>query len=300
MEINRQKLNIIVLNWNGGNYILKCLKSLKNAKSNLVRINIIVVDNNSNDDSVRRIAKEFPKITILKNKKNLGYSGGNNIGIKYSLKNNADFIMLLNPDTTVNNNFIDPMIKLLASDKNVGIVGSKTYKGSFPSKIISNAGNFFDKNFVGKDLGNGKIDKGQYNSVLKTDYVSGTGILIKDKVFKEVGYFDERFFLYYEDADFCFRARTNGFICCFAQSSIIYHKGSVSTVFGSPLHTYYNARNRLLFLEKYSSFKVKFFEFKKVLKISLRYLVKKRNSDKYILLGLRDYLFRHFGERTYW
>lgn len=300
MTIKYPKLYIIILNWNGGKYLLSCLNSLRKVKSKIARLEFLIVDNNSTDASVKNVIKKFPNIKIIKNLKNLGYSGGNNVGIKYALKQGADYILLLNPDTQVDNKFIDPLLESLEKNKKNGIAGPKTYKKSLSSKLISNAGNFLDRYLNGKDLGNGKLDKGQYDSVFLTDYVSGTAMLIKKIVFKKIGYFDERFFLYYEDVDFCLRAKVKGFESCFVQKSLIFHKGSVNTVVGSPLHTYYNTRNRLLFLKKYSSLIPKIFEVIKLMKIVLRFIIKRRKNDKYVLLAIGDYLLGRFGERVYW
>ena len=121
-------------------------------------------------------------------------------------------------------------------------------------------------------------------------------MFIKKEVFKRIGYLDERFFLYYEDVDFCLRAKEVGFECCFVQESMVYHIGSTSTIVGSPLHTYYNARNRLLFLEKYSSTAAKIIEIIMLIKTTLRFLIKRQRQDKFVLLGLKDYLLRNFGQ----
>lgn len=296
------KLNIfiIILNWNGCSMLLNCLKKVIESKTDF-DLKVLAVDNNSSDNSVRKLEKLFPSVVLIKNKKNLGWSGGNNIGIKYAIKHYADCLLLLNNDVYLDINAINCLVKELYSKDQIGIVGPKTYFQN-DKKRIADAGGIIDKNrFFGKNRGNGKIDKGQYDKEKILDYVSGSAILVKKEVFEKIGFLDEHFFLYYEDADFCQRAKKAGFLSVFVPDSIAYHEFGATGKIGSPLHNYYTTRNHYLFAEKHAPINVKLREFLRTPKTIMEFaLSKDENKRKYSLLGIRDYFLRRFGERTYW
>lgn len=295
---------IVIINWNGKNLTIKCLKSLKRAIGKGNGISVVLVDNNSSDGSVSAIKKHsFPfDFHIIANKKNVGWAGANNIGIKYALKKRAGAVFLLNNDAIVTPKAIGELINTLFSNKAIGIVSPKIYHYDFSQKKIFNAGNMLNKlTYTGKELGNGEIDKGQFDNVLETDYVSGTALVAKREVFKKIGFFDEKTFLYYEDVDFCLRARKAGFKCCFSQNSIIYHIGSATNRVGSPLHTYYNSRNRLYFLKKNAPWYVLLYEYFFLIPKLIKFIIRANKPwKKYFVLGVRDYFIGKFGQQTYW
>lgn len=299
------KIFIVVLNWNGKKLTLNCLDSLRKTIGKREDVFLVLVDNNSSDDSVRVFRKlRFPfKFHLIVNKKNIGWSGGHNVGIKYALENGASAILLLANDAIVTKGVVDNLKLVLFSDVSIGIVSPKIYHlGTNEQPLIYNAGNILNKfTYRGKDLGNGEMDLGQYNSVFETDYVTGTAITVKREVFEKIGFFDDNFFLYYEDVDFCYRAKKIGYKCVFAQKAIIYHKGAATTRVGSPLHTYYNSRNRLLFLEKHAPLYIQIKEYIFLFPKIANFLIR-RNKEwkKYFVLGVRDYFLRRFGERSYW
>src|SRR3989339_346256 len=123
--MNKPLVYILILNWNGKEDTLECLSSLK--KIDYPNYKTIVIDNGSTDDSVKIINKKYPKIKIIENKKNLGYAEGNNVGIRYALKNKADYVLILNNDTIVDKKFLTELVKVGESNEKVGIVGPNVY-----------------------------------------------------------------------------------------------------------------------------------------------------------------------------
>jgi len=242
-----EKIAIIILNYNGLPYVLSCLSSLKLSTISYQQLTIILVDNNSSDDSVKIIEKEFPKVKLIKNKKNLGFSKGNNIGIKYALKNNFDYIMLLNPDTVVEKGFLKPLLKLFRSDKKIGIV-SPILKEKKDGKTIYALGAKFNP-ILGRTKH--KHVKIRPLHVLKQELVSGCAMLIKNQVFKKIGLLDERFFLYFEDSDFCLRAKEAGYKIFVQPKSIITHRPSTSLGGLSLKKIKYNLCSNFLFILKW-------------------------------------------------
>lgn len=204
---NFPKVFIIILNYNGRSTIKECLVGV--FQSDYPNLEVIVVDNNSQDGSFELAKNYFPKARFIKNEKNVGFAAGNNIGIRFALEKMADYIFLLNNDAVVFKNTLSELIKIARKreSEKMGIFSPVIFKGN--SKNIWFAG--------------GKIDWLRMRAVHKnkpqatsyklqaTSYVSGCAMLIKKEVFKKIGLLDENFFLYYEDADFCWRARKEGF-----------------------------------------------------------------------------------------
>jgi len=245
------KVFIVILNWNGKKDTLECLNSLK--KIDYKNYKIIVIDNGSKNDSVKEIKKEFPYAYILKNKTNLGFAEGSNIGIRYALKNNADYVLLLNNDTKVDGKFLPEMISLAESDEKIGIVCPKVYFYSKP-KFLQYAGLRFNFN-KGESLllGYGEKDGGQFDKIREADFCGGTCMLVKKEVFERIGLLDKDYFAYFEDNDFGFKARKAGYKIIFCPKARIWHKVSASTGGQTnPTKEYYLTRNNLIFMKKYS------------------------------------------------
>lgn len=247
-----KKVAVIVLNYKLKELTLKALLSVK--KSNYKNLLIIVVDNNSGD-SLSEDIKAFKDVLFIQNDQNLGFSGGNNVGILEALKQGVDYCFILNPDAEVRvdtiKNLVDGAISAGAS-----IAGPKVYF-SDSNKIWYGGGVFDVKNVLGSHRGVDEEDRGQYDIPLETDFVTGAAMLISKDVFDKVGLFDERYFLYYEDSDLCYRAKLKGFKIMYIPKSVVYHANAKSTGLGSPLQDYYITRNRLLFASKFLSMRTR-------------------------------------------
>lgn len=242
-------VNIIILNWNGSKDTSELLDSLY--KITYDNCKIIIVDNNSKPDDIETLMKNHGnKVHIIQCRENCGFSGGNNIGIQYALDKNADFILLLNNDTIVEKNFLEPLIEKFLMTKNLGIVGPKIKYYHFPDRIWSMGGTISKIRSSGFALSD-KLETTVTNADKEVSFISGCCMLVKNEVFNSIGLFDENFFLYLEDTDFCYRLKNAGFKIFVVPESIIYHKVGQSTIKNMKiLPLYYTTRNRLYFAKK--------------------------------------------------
>ena len=200
------KISIVILNWNGKNDTIPCLESV--TKIDYPNYDIIVVDNGSNDDSVKEIKSKFSEVVVLETGKNLGYAGGNNYGMRYALNNGADHILLLNNDTVVDPQLLNEFAIASENVKDGGIFSAKIYYYSHPERIWYAGATWNNKILGFVHDGQGKIDaEDKYNSIKKTDYASGCAFFIKREVLTKIGFFDERFFLIFEETDFCLQSK---------------------------------------------------------------------------------------------
>lgn len=247
------KVVVVILNYKVRDLTLAAIKSIQS--TDYKNLQIIVVDNNSQDGLGEEIS-DFKNVIFISNKANLGYSGGNNVGVKEGLKIGADYILVLNPDTEVDKSAISKLVEV-AKREDIDIAGPKIYFGD--KKTIWYAGGIFDfKNVIGKHRGVNEIDHGQYDQIISTDFVTGAAIMIGRQVIEKIGLFDERYFLYYEDSDYCQRAKEAHFKIMYVPAAVVYHLNAQTTKLGSPLQDYYISRNRLLFASKFLSFRTRF------------------------------------------
>ncbi len=244
------RVAVIILNWNGKEDTLECLVSV--GQLDYPNYEVVVVDNGSTDDSADAISKQYPDITLLQTGANLGYAGGNNVGIRWALNNNADFVLVLNNDTILAKDMLSHLVKAGLLDDRIGLIGPTNYYYSKPSTIWVTGAMLTKPPEAGyKILGDGDADS-SWKIATQVDALVGSAMLIKRRVFDKIDLFDERFFLCWEEFDFCARAHKGGYECYFVPEAKIWHK--VGSSFGgaeSPLRTYFNIRNRLLWAKKH-------------------------------------------------
>lgn len=245
----RPQVQITILNWNGYSDTSELLDSLK--LINTPEIKIIVVDNHSFGNDVGLLENNYKGyIQILKNDLNLGFAGGNNIGIKKALESNPDYILIINNDTIVQPNFLSVLLDLFKLDEKLGIIAPQINYYDEPKKVWSAGGK------ISKIRGSGfAITNKLENEISQIDryveFVSGCCMLIKKEVFQTVGLFDENYFLYLEDTDLCHRVNKAGYKIVVTPKSKIFHKVNKSTQKNySTLPLYYTTRNRLYFAKK--------------------------------------------------
>lgn len=266
------KVAIITLNYNGKKDTLDFLGSLKKLTIDNGQLKIIVVDNASSDESVSVIAKEFLNVDVLQAGGNLGFSGGYNKGFEYAKVWGADYFLMVNNDSVIEDpNLIDQLIKIAESKKEIGLVSPKVhfapgyefhkdkYSKSDQGKVIWYGGGKFDWDNIGNiHTGLDEVDTGLYDKIEESDIFSGACVLIKKEVVEKVGLLNEDYFLYFEDSEFAKRCIDAGFKIYYNGKTSIFHKVSQSTGIGSSITDYYHTRNRLIFGMKYGSFKTKF------------------------------------------
>lgn len=218
------KLSVVIPNWNGVEYLRVCLPSI--FLQTFKDFEIIVIDNGSTDGSVKYLKQNYPKVRIIKLDKNYGFAKAVNQGIAAAV---GEFIILLNNDTKVDSQCFDFLIKAVQARKDVGMVAAKMLQFHSPD-LIDSAGDYIDAVGHANNIGYGEKDGPKFNVGNYVFLVTGGGCLIKKEVFDKVGLFDEDYFAYFEDVDFCFRAQLLGIKGWFEPQAKIYHvqKGTSS------------------------------------------------------------------------
>ncbi len=235
---------VVLLNWNNSRDTNECLESLK--ALDYEDWNVIVLDNASMDGSVERIRDKFPDVEIMELGQNLGFAGGNNAGIRAALERGAEYVWLLNNDTTVDAGALRAMVEAAEADSQVGAVGSAIYNAAEPERLGAWGGGHV--NFL---LGRSRHYLSPV-SVEKIDFLTAASLLLRRSVLESLGLLDDRFFMYWEDADYCFRLRLAGWRLAVAGNSKVWHKEQGSIGKESPLlDTYFN-RSAARFFKKNS------------------------------------------------
>lgn len=279
---------IIILNWNGWEDTIECLESV--FQINYLNYHVVLVDNNSSDDSLQKIVNyaegketikskffkytpankplkfvkvnEYPDIVInqnnqlfiIENNLNEGFAEGNNIGIRFASENlNPDYYLLLNNDTVVNKDFLNHLVYEGENDETIGILGPKIYYYNDPNKIWC-VGGKIDWNFArGLHIGINEHDHGQYNEKSNFDYINGTALLLKQEVVNKVGLLNKNLFLYFEETDLALRALLLGYKTLYVPKSEVWHKISKSGGgISKPIGLYYITRNRWIFMKSWA------------------------------------------------
>ena len=219
---------VVVLNYNGENLLPALLESLDQLQYPSFRV--FMVDNASTDNSLNILlaCKSFAEIEIIANDSNLLFSGGNNVGIRKALDWGAKYVLLLNNDTIVPPRLVNQLVDFLQSCPNAGVVGPMIHFGE-PKGIIWGAGGTVSTWWgIVKHRGIRERDRGQFSKPAQVDYVSGAALMARREVFEKIGLLDMAFPMYYEDTDFCFRARVAGFETWYVPTDPLIHLVSVA------------------------------------------------------------------------
>jgi GT2 family glycosyltransferase len=320
---NANKFALIILNWNGKKDTLACLASLE--KLTYPNYFVILVDNGSTDGTLESVHEAFPQVQTLALPSNLGFAGGNNPGIEMALKQNADIIVLLNNDTVVASDLLECFARRFEQEKEVGILGAKIYLFD-AQDTLDHYGGVWIKEKADVNLIGYREKADLESKVPSIDYACGACIAIKRCVFQTIGLLEARYFLYWEENDFCLRAKKAKFLTQICPEAKIWHKVSASVVGGKPHATYFWWRGRLLWIARHYTFleKVPIYftillpAFFKMIKIGalkrvqlalLRMFFPKEDQKKRIeklqknraaLAGIYDYYRKRFDQGPSW
>lgn len=298
------KVFVVIVNFNGIEDTLECIKSIKKLSVINYQLSVVVVDNGSTDDSIKKL-KKVKDIHRIESLENTGFVGGNNLGIKYSLESNADYVLLLNNDTIVKQDLIQKFLSAAEDNPKAGIFTPKIYfypgfefhknkySKSEEGRVIWYAGGLLDwDNLLGSNRGVDDTDIGQYETSYEPDFATGACMFVKVSVFSQIGLLDKRYFLYLEDVEFSERAKKVGFKILFVPEAILWHKVSRSSAIGGELNDYFITRNRLLFGLKYAGTRTKIALFRE----SVRLL---NNGRPWQRKGVYDFYLGKFGKGSW-
>ncbi len=242
-------VSIITINYNQLRLTCELLESLR--RVTYPSVEVIVVDNHSDEDPTAEITGKYPEVTLIRSDENLGFAGGNNLGIQAA---RGEYLLFLNNDTEVDCDFLQPLVGFLESTPGAGAASPKIlYHNS--GETIQYAGSTRIDPITGrsKRIGWMEKDRGQYNTIRETDLAHGAAMMVPRSVVSRVGMMPEFFFLYYEEVDWCESIKKEHYKIYFIPGSRVYHKESMSTGKGSTLKTYYMTRNRLLYMRRHSA-----------------------------------------------
>jgi GT2 family glycosyltransferase len=245
---HRQKgprVYIVVLNWNGWQDTVACVTSVRALTYDDYRV--VVVDNGSSDGSVERVRTACPEVEILEAGENLGFSGGNNIGIRFALHQGAEYVWLLNNDTTVDPSALSAMVECAETDSLIGAVGSVIFDWSEHERVQS--------------WGGGRITFSTGRSIHldqrgNIDFLTGASLLLRSRALRDVGLLDDNYFMYWEDADISMRIRKAGWSLAVADDAAVFHKQSASLGKGNPIMIRYFNRSAIRFFRTHAAYPV--------------------------------------------
>lgn len=279
-----QLVYIVLLNYKGYEDTTACIQSLR--KIDYADYKIVVVDNCSGDGSYEKLKEENPDCVCILSPENNGFSAGNNIGIHYAFDHGADYVLMLNNDTEVKEDFLTKMVE--ASDVKT-VVTPSIYYFSEPAEIWYADGRI---NFNKCTVSNGDDHESKY-----CNYASGCCLLIPRTVYEVLGDWAEEYFMYYEDMDYSLRIINSGFKIYYEKDAVVYHKVGRSSCRGSKLHIYYNVRNRFYVMNKFGFSKVCWMyavvtRLVRWIKGSLS-----KSNEKIILKAIKDYHTGKMGKQ---
>ncbi len=233
-------ISIVIVNWNGARWLKDCLRSLE--AQTYPRFEVIVVDNASTDDSLTLLADHFPWVRVIRSTQNLGFAGGNNLALHHYA---GEYLVLLNNDTVVAPDYLERFLRIFLERKEVGIAQSKLIRLEDPDKLDT-CGSWWTRSTLLYNFGHGKeANLERYNQPLRMFSGKGASLMIRREVIDQVGLFDNAFWCYYEEVDFCHRAGLAGWQVWYWPAAICWHAGGQTAgSFPSSLTIYHDLKNR--------------------------------------------------------
>lgn len=285
---------VLVLNWRTPLAAIRCVESVQ--KSTYLNYKILLIDNGSPDDSEKILRNRFPDIDFIQTGENKGYAGGNNAGIREALKKKAVYILILNSDVRVETDLISKLLEVAKLDSR-SVVGPVIYQGEKTEEV-----GFYFSRWHPQSVRfrySKELPAGYEEVFFDTAYTPGCAMLFPSKLADEIGLFDERFFLLWEDTDLCVRAKRGGYKIRTALKAKIIHEDSLSFEGGKKggAYQYYDFRNQLLWIEKNLSFCGKFNAYMRLFLIFFEMIQSQPRKifNRYKLKALLDYAARAFG-----
>lgn len=298
---------IVVLNWNQRDLTLDCLRSL--SELDYPNYFNILVDNGSNDGTYEAVQSQFPDTKVIKKNMNLGFAEGNNVGIRYALREKADYILILNNDTIVEPSMLSTLVNVANSHPDIGMVGPAIFYDDPPGMIFS----------VGSYVkwAQGTIEHRGMREYINpidlssspepADFLVGCGVLVSKQCLEAIGLLNNAYYLNYEDVEWGIKAWRHGFRVLCVTSGTMWHKVSASLGRASPANTYYMTRNSLLFFWRNAPSHIRLLSVSRILLRTLRTIAawtlksqyhnqpfqRKRDAN---LMALRDFFLGRFNK----
>ena len=247
------KVTVIILTWNRVDDIVTCLESF--AEVDYPNLEVMVVDNNSADVTVETVRRDYPWTTLVVNDDNLGYVGGNNVGIKLALEKGTDYVFVLNSDTKMTQPCLHELVRTMQSDPRIAIAGAKNLYMQNPAFTWGKYGKLTWGPMLCTTHGRFVRDYPE-PSPQDVDWIIGNGCMMSREALETVGIFDEEFFQVNEDVDWCIRARKAGYRCVYVDTAAIHHRGASSADLSQPItfsYGYFLGRNAILFAKKHAN-----------------------------------------------
>lgn len=254
-----KRVAVVVLNWNGFAVTDDCIQTLQQVS--YPGLDVILVDNGSTDGSGKRLKAKHAQVILLESPVNAGFTGGNNLGLSYAWEHEYDYVLLLNNDTFVAPDFMEPLIAYMEDHPEAGIVQPKIYF-NHDRNLLWNAGSFYNR-LLGFPYTRGlnRRSKPTYEQICEVDWVTGCALMIRTSVLRKCGLLAPNMFLYCEDVDLSFRAKALGYQLVYVPSAVVYHIAGASgrarqkAKEGNilPQIHYYNLRNRIWLIKQYTT-----------------------------------------------
>ena len=301
MNAGRPALVTIVLNTNRKQDTLECLASLGRCSGPVNHV--IALDNHSLDGSVDAIRTAFPLTEIIAIETDRGYAGNNNVGLTAALAYESEWILILNEDTILDPACLQELVTAGEADSAIGIVGPMVFHHDEPD-VIQSAGGRLGRFWESIHIGVNETNSNQFEQVRQVDWISGCALLVRRRLVEQIGMLDERFYYYWEETEWCLRARKAGWRIVHVPSAKLWHKGVRRDYTPSPNVTYYSTRNRFLMMSKHrpplSVWVVVWGRTLRTLAswtISHKWQAQRPHRDA-MLQGIKDYLFSRWGARV--
>ena len=242
-------VSVVTLNWNQAEVTCDLLDSL--SRVTYPRVEVLVVDNGSEPSDVALLSAYFPRPRLVRSPTNLGFTGGNNLGMRLA---RGEYVLLLNNDVEVEPDFLEPLVAAMEADPGIGAASPKIRYYHEPERIQYAGGTAVDElRGQARWIGGGEVDEGQHDVAGETELGHGAALLIRRRVLEEVGLLGADYFIYYEEIDFGTRLRRAGWRAHYAAASTVWHKESVTVGKASAFKTYFQTRNRVLYLRRNAS-----------------------------------------------